>query len=551
MKKKTINKITLLTALGLGVVLIASCTANFAKPVDRGNIAYSYDVGTSVFQTTAPTGDVQKLQVGENLWLVQDYSEDTKNYKKDYKGETAKFVTDIVSTAKNSLKIDCPSKQYWFQMDVKTFDTAWGLYCEGDHFEKYASDAAKKALNGAKPTRTLDNNNKTVVPATAVDALNCYGFYKFYNEGGKNDSERLWNTWDAWTQDLRTKSEAEGLGWKNCPSRDFTLLYKNNINSKVNNVRSVITVTGGRYGNFGYNHNKVYMEGKDWGYAWSKGFLEGLLVFPVSAMVEIFSHNFGMGGWGQLGAILTVTFIVRSFLLLVSLKSTIGQQKMQMLQPELAKIQAKYPNANTNAAQKQRLSQEQMALYKKNKINPIASLLVLIVQFPLFIGVWGAMQGSAALASDAVLNLHLSDSIWNTLTNTSGMPSNVNGWWTAMGLFLLMSVMQFLAMKLPQWIQKHHDKKQPKLTANPAQTKSQKQMKWFGYIMLVMIIIMGITLPAGMGVYWLAGALFSIVQTVIMQAAMYGKFTKFGRWVKSVWLKFIHLFKKEKNNENI
>ncbi len=46
-----------------------------------------------------------------------------------------------------------------------------------------------------------------------------------------------------------------------------------------------------------------------------------------------------------------------------------GQQKMTLLQPELAKIQAKYPNSKTNTAQKQRLSQETSAFYKKNKIN--------------------------------------------------------------------------------------------------------------------------------------------------------------------------------------
>ena len=54
----------------------------------------------------------------------------------------------------------------------------------------------------------------------------------------------------------------------------------------------------------------------------------------------------------------------------------------------------------------------------------------MIIQFPVFIAVWGAMTGAAALSSDAVLGLNLSGSISSTLTNIKNWP-NVGGWWTA------------------------------------------------------------------------------------------------------------------------
>jgi len=525
MKKKTINKITLFTALGLGVVILASCTANFASNVDKSHIMYAYDMGTTRYtdkKSELPeSGALINELVEGKIWAYQSFDV-------DYNGQSAQILdpntgSSVYTTAVNN-NIKTPSNLYWFKMDQLTLEKAW-------------QKTYNKTWEESKTTATVDQIKA---------ALDKNGWVKFSGTTGDQEKD-LWLQWTKWTDELRASTE-EGLGVNNCPNADFTKLYQNTINARVNNVRSVITITGGKFGNFGYNHNKIEFEAKSWGYAFSKGPIEGLLVYPVVCMIEIFSHNFGMGGWGQLGAILCVTFIVRTILLLVSLRSTIGQQKMQMLQPELAKIQAKYPNANTNMAQKQRMSQEQMALYKKNKINPLGTLLVLVVQFPLFIGVWGAMQGSASLATDAVWNLHLSDSIWNTLTNTAGMPSNVNGWWAAFTLIILMSLAQFAAMKLPQWLQKAKEKKMPKLTANPSANKTQKQMKWFGYIMLVMIIIMGFTLPAGMGVYWLAGALFSIVQTVVIQLAMNGTFTKFGRWVKATWLK---IFKKEKTNENI
>ncbi|MCQ2792562.1 MAG: membrane protein insertase YidC [Bacilli bacterium] len=496
MKKKTINRITLFTALGLGAILLVSCTANFSSEVDKTNIMYAYDMGSTryVGPDDLRVGD-KKLEIDgktfENVYVWQDFTY-------DYHGGFARTLSPVDSQgiiyAATQSKIEVPSAKYWEEMDKRTLKEAWKL--------------------------THDNHEITENPAgvTAEDiikALDAKGAVKFSGYNDKGEVER-WVNWNNWTQELRESTE-EGLGFKNVPNSDFTTVYQTFITNKAENIRSCITTAGGDYGNFGWNHSNVHMEEKTWGYAWSRGFLEGLLVYPVAAMTEIFSHSFGMGGWGQLGAILLVTFIVRTFLTLVSLKSTIGQQKMQMLQPELARIQAKYPNSNTNQAQKQRMAQEQMALYKKNKINPLGTLLVLIVQFPLFIGVWGGLQGSAALATDKVAGLYLSESIWNTLTNTIGLPGNINGWWTAFTLFILMAVSQFVSMKLPQWIQKHREKKLPKLSANPAQNSTQKQMKWFGYIMLAMIIIMGFTLPAGMGVYWLAGALFSIVQTIVTQ----------------------------------
>ena len=505
MKKKTINKITLFTALGLGVIILVSCT-NFVSNIDKSNIMYAYDMGSTRY--VSPTEeDPDPLRPTDNHLVINGVEFTNvyawQDYPYDYHGGFARTLshTDSQGVVYSAIasRIEVPSDKYWEEMDKFTLQAAW-TEVHGDSITDHSGITASEI----------------------IEVLDQAGYVKFSGLNAKG-KKATWANWDAWTQILReNEMEDPDLGYGNVPNADFTSLYKSFINAKVNNIRSCISVIPNKdgYGNFGWNHTKVQISVKDWGYAWSKGFLEGLLVYPVAAMTEIFAHNFGMGGWGQLGAILLVTLIVRSFLTLVSLRSTIGQQKMQMLQPELAKIQAKYPNADTNQAQKQRLSQEQMALYKKHKINPLGTLLVLIVQFPLFIGVWNGLQGSAALATDKFAGLYLSESIWNTLNNTLGMPGNVNGWWTAFVLFILMAVAQFVAMKLPQWMQKFRDRKQPKLSANPAQNKQQKQMKWFGYIMLVMIIFMGFTLPAGMGVYWLAGALFSILQTFITQIAI-------------------------------
>ena len=91
---------------------------------------------------------------------------------------------------------------------------------------------------------------------------------------------------------------------------------------------------------------------------------------------------------------------------------------------------------------------------------------------------------------------------------------------TALVLFLLMSGAQAVAMLLPQWIQKSKTKKLQKLGKNPAQKEQNNRMKWFTYIMLIMIIFMGFSLASAMGIYWFVGALISIAQTLITNAIM-------------------------------
>lgn len=354
-----------------------------------------------------------------------------------------------------------------------------------------------------------DVDFKTIDAEQANKSLTKFGYLKFTGD------EDLYRNWDTWTAELRVI-----LGANKVPNNDFTKLYKDELNKTINAYRSCIAINDGLYGKYGSNKDtESFIEGKSWKYAWSKGPIEGLLVYPVAFLIDYFSHLFGMNGWGQIGAVALVTLIVRTIVMLTTLKTTMGQQKMQALQPELAKIQQKYPNSNTNQSEKQRLAQEQMALYKKHNIKPLGQFLVLIIQFPVFIAVWGAMTGASTLSSDAVLGLNLSESISTALTNFTNWP-NVSGWWTAAVLFILMAGAQFLSMKLPQWIQKAKSKNVKRLGKNPAEDKQSKQMKWFSNIMLVMIIIMGFSLPAAMGVYWFIGAIISIAQTLIMQTIM-------------------------------
>ncbi|HYN90677.1 MAG TPA: YidC/Oxa1 family membrane protein insertase [Thermoleophilaceae bacterium] len=89
--------------------------------------------------------------------------------------------------------------------------------------------------------------------------------------------------------------------------------------------------------------------------------------------------DFG-GSWGV--AIILLTFTVRIVILPLTFKGVKSMQRLQTLQPEIKKIQARYKG------DKQRMNQEVMAFYQREKVNPLGSCLPLLLQIPFFISLF-------------------------------------------------------------------------------------------------------------------------------------------------------------------
>ena len=484
---------------------------------------------------------------GEGMYYIYPCTISVPSTEKDDNGNPKSYLTLTFSknsfiksleTTATSSYINLPYGSFYTDIDEKTislalekakaagdvnykntdvgslnFKTLYGYSFE--QYKTYISDKTNKTLLKTMLEGGSDNigrNNSLLVK---------YGYSKYYNE---DDTSKPYALLEKWNDQLISEKGTQ-YGMNN----DFLALYEKTLTQKVSSLKTCISIDEGLYGHISTDplNETVYVTNKaeggffaNWGKAFKEhGFLEGLLVYPIGYGVENLAHSFGLNGWGQIGAVLIMTIIIRFIFMLITLPSTISQQKMTYLQPEIAKLQQKYPNSNTNQYEKQRMAQAQMALYKKNKVHPFMSILVMVIQFPLFISVWNAMTGAASLSRDSVLGLYLSDTIWGTLTNASGWPA-LPGWWTALVLILLMSASQIIAMMLPQWINKKRTKNMPKLGVNQAQNDSQKQMKMVSWVMTGMVIIMGFTLPSAMGVYWFAGAIFSIAQTLITQAIM-------------------------------
>ena len=495
----------------LGTIALSSCTSSFCSTKDKAHMMFAFDFGVTAFYSENNTDGTRELL----SITYQNNGADTQvnftNIYVDYSYDNCPALLKIKDAAIKA-NIDVPSINYWKTIDTITLSKV---------FTEAAADGVK--VDQCVVDKELSDNEHIDIKE---ELLKEYGYLKFYyhTDVKYKDTAMKWENWDEINAEACSN---ETLLLDELPSSDFVAYYKKQMTTLINSYRSCIAIEDGLYGYYGSTKDtrgEIYIENKTYAYAWSRGFFEGLLVWPIAALTDVMALNFAKSmssGLASILAILVVTFIIRSLMVLATFKQSTMNAKMTELQPEIQKIQNKYPNSNTSQTEKMRLAEETQKLYKKHNIHPLRSMLVMIIQFPVFICVWGALSGSAALSSGSFLNLNLSSSISSVLFNAAEWNiANGGGALTALILFLLMAAAQAVAMLLPQWLQKMKAKKAIKLGRNPAQQQQNKNMQIFTWVMLAMIIFMGFSLASGMGVYWFIGAIFSVAQTLITQSIM-------------------------------
>ena len=118
----------------------------------------------------------------------------------------------------------------------------------------------------------------------------------------------------------------------------------------------------------------------DYGWLW-------FISQPLFKLLK-FLHSF-IGNWGF--SIIVITFIVRGIMYPLTKAQYTSMAKMRMLQP---KIQAMLERLGDD---KQRMSQEMMAMYKAEKVNPLGGCLPLVIQMPIFLALYYMLMGSIEL----------------------------------------------------------------------------------------------------------------------------------------------------------
>ena len=234
-----------------------------------------------------------------------------------------------------------------------------------------------------------------------------------------------------------------------------------------------------------------------------EGWFAAFFVWPLAQVINFFG-NMTDAGIG----ILIATILFNVIIAALSIKSQVQSQQIQMLQPEMEKIQRKYEGKNDDAS-KMRMSQEMQALYSKYNVNPFASILILFIQMPVLMAFYYAVQRAAVVVKGTFLGIDL------TLTPGDGLS---NGKFIYIAIWAFMLLCQFLSMKLPSWLAKQKEKK------NGVKKKAYAQPKQEGMDQTTMMLIMstvmigwiGFTWPVAMSYYWAVSSLVRIAQNFII-----------------------------------
>lgn len=261
-------------------------------------------------------------------------------------------------------------------------------------------------------------------------------------------------------------------------------------------------------------------------------FFNNFFVFPVGVVLHFLTSIFG--GWYLIGLFIT-TILIRTAGWPIYAKTNDMSLKMQVLQPEMQKINDKY--ANRQDPDSQRMKQAEIGqLYKKHKVG-IGGCFLPFLQFPIFMAVYGAVRRFPyTIASEGTIyNLNWAEkTMFGKDVNSTlfGLPFDLFEDYAGgpektqlIGIIVLVILVcgtQFLSQFLSERRQKKNSQRQqediPAYRRQAYKSQNAQGQNTMKYVMYMMIFMMGtfvLTSKAGLGVYWLIGNLYSMLQMFI------------------------------------
>jgi YidC/Oxa1 family membrane protein insertase len=212
---------------------------------------------------------------------------------------------------------------------------------------------------------------------------------------------------------------------------------------------------------------------------------------PVVNILIVMAHylgnNFGL-------AVIGLTILINLAMLPLTLSQIRSTKKMQDLQPKIAELQKKY------GKDRQKLTQEQMNLYKTAGVKPAGCFITLIIQMPVWIALYQSIYLALAVAPEGLLNLSRFLYPWDAVY--AALPLSRDFLW----LNLAQSDI-FLAILTgaTQWVQQ---KMSMTPSTDPKQAQQSQMMLW---MMPMMFGLLALSFPSGLAVYWVVNNIFRII----------------------------------------
>jgi len=212
-------------------------------------------------------------------------------------------------------------------------------------------------------------------------------------------------------------------------------------------------------------------------------------IISIKALGEFFGNSYGI-------AIIVITIILRTVLLPFALNTAKKQkdmrEKMEVMRPEMEAIQARLKTAKTKEEQA-KIQQEMMMLYQKHNFNPLnMGCLPILLQIPVWTGLYYAIRLSPEIASHSFLWFNLGEADWI--------------------MAILAGVAYFLQFKVSMAT--------TPVNVTPGQNEQQVQqqqqmMKMMGIMSPAMILIASLSTASALAVYWTISGIFLIGQTYL------------------------------------
>ena len=217
-------------------------------------------------------------------------------------------------------------------------------------------------------------------------------------------------------------------------------------------------------------------------------------------------------------SIIGLTIVVRLLIMPLFVKQIRASRGMQLLQPELQALQAKY-KGKKDPESRQRMNEEMMALYRKHGTNPMASCLPILVQMPIFFALFRVLASLGAVATGGYgrpsigpLTMELAkqvqaSSVFGASLSSSFVHSgdNTQVKIVTVAMIIIMSVTQWYTMA--QLSMKNMSTES--LNSDNPMIRSQRIML---YVMPVIFAVSGVNFQIGVLVYWVVSNLWTMGQ---------------------------------------
>lgn len=232
------------------------------------------------------------------------------------------------------------------------------------------------------------------------------------------------------------------------------------------------------------------------------------LYYLISVVLVGFHNVFGAIFGEDSGAswalsIIGLTLVIRAALIPLFVKQIKSSRNMQLLQPKVKELQKKYGH------DRERLTQETMALYKETGTNPFSSCLPILVQMPIFLALFRLLNLAAnektrgVLTKAQVVSLGEAKIFGAKISDSFTRADSLNVQILAAFLVLAMTATTFLTQR--QLMSKN-------MPADALSGPYAQQQKLLLYVLPLVFAVGGIAFPIGVLLYWTTSNLWTMAQ---------------------------------------